>query len=175
MNFPDELKRSSTEDLAGTMKGNENTAAVALIFNGSRFVIEKRISRNDDPWSGQFSLPGGHYSLKDNDLLETAIRETLEETGMDLRIQGKYLGHFGPFNPRNRPDMKVFVYVFEVPEESALRSSRETEYAKWIDISNLEKVDQGKGISFRIEDGIIWGMTARVLEDFLEASRRNAR
>lgn len=45
----------------------------------------KRTSRKKDPWSGDIALPGGRRDPGDIDDLATAIRETEEEVGLDLR------------------------------------------------------------------------------------------
>ena len=63
-------------------------AAVALVLlegpQGLELILIKRAERGDDPWSGQIALPGGRYEGGDRDLEATAVRETSEETGVDL-------------------------------------------------------------------------------------------
>ena len=63
-------------------------AAVALVLlegaQGLEIILIKRAERGDDPWSGQIALPGGRYEVGDPDLEATAVRETSEETGVDL-------------------------------------------------------------------------------------------
>jgi 8-oxo-dGTP pyrophosphatase MutT (NUDIX family) len=44
----------------------------------------KRAGRRGDRWSGHIALPGGKRDPEDADDLETAIRETREEIGLDL-------------------------------------------------------------------------------------------
>ena len=44
----------------------------------------KRAGRKGDRWSGHIALPGGKRDLEDADDLDTAIRETREEIGLDL-------------------------------------------------------------------------------------------
>lgn len=66
----------------------EPEAAVALIEctaqNGQILIIERSV-RDDDPWSGHLALPGGRREKGDSDLLETCLRETFEEIGIQLR------------------------------------------------------------------------------------------
>ena len=161
----EELRNKS--EIVDMMDGMEY-AAVAIILCRNRLVIEKRSSTRNDPWSGQFSLPGGHYAKGDKILRETAIRETLEETGIDLKKNSEYQGHFGPFTPQNRKNLEVYAYVFEIPEPQQLRSSEESEYLLWVELSELLLSEGNYGRSFKIKNGIIWGLTERIIERFLE-------
>lgn len=47
----------------------------------------KRTSRKGDRWGGHVALPGGGRDPEDEDDQATAIRETMEEVGLDLRPQ----------------------------------------------------------------------------------------
>ena len=71
-------------------------AAVALVLlegpEGLEILLIRRAERVDDPWSGQIAFPGGRYDVGDRDLETTAIRETREETGVDLSRAGHSSG-----------------------------------------------------------------------------------
>ena len=63
-------------------------AAVALLLRGVHLdelevLLMKRAEREGDRWSGQIGLPGGHEEEADQDLVETARRESREEVGVD--------------------------------------------------------------------------------------------
>ena len=70
-------------------------ASVALIYRGANvregelFFIQ-RARREGDPWSGDMAFPGGRLERSDTSSRHTAMRETLEETGLDLFQQGEY-------------------------------------------------------------------------------------
>src|SRR3954462_15817082 len=67
--------------------GTDPQAAVALIRTAGRdpeYLLLRRATNPDDPWSGHFALPGGRWESGDKDLLETCIRETREECGIIL-------------------------------------------------------------------------------------------
>ena len=59
-------------------QGNEGATEVLLI---------KRAVNRRDPWSGDLAFPGGRQNAGETDL-ETCIRETKEETGLDLCAGG---------------------------------------------------------------------------------------
>ena len=63
--------------------------ANSIVVAASAFVIDDQerllmIRRTD---SGLFALPGGRHELGET-LTETAIRETWEETGVTIRVDG---------------------------------------------------------------------------------------
>src|SRR5260221_3044496 len=78
-------------------------AAVTLVLldgpQGLEILLIKRAERGDDPWSGQIALPGGRYAAGDSDLEATAVRETREETGVDLS-GAERLGALDDLHPR---------------------------------------------------------------------------
>jgi 8-oxo-dGTP pyrophosphatase MutT (NUDIX family) len=50
-----------------------------------KLLFIKRADAVGDPWSGHMAFPGGRYEVGDQSLLETAVRETREETAIDIR------------------------------------------------------------------------------------------
>ncbi|MCK5516446.1 MAG: NUDIX domain-containing protein, partial [Desulfobulbaceae bacterium] len=80
------MKRKSVFQ-AMRIEPQKATAAVAIIkclAPKESFLILRRATHPLDPWSGHFSFPGGRKEKKDNSLLETCIRETVEEVGILL-------------------------------------------------------------------------------------------
>ncbi|MCF8380450.1 MAG: CoA pyrophosphatase [Bacteroidales bacterium] len=63
----------------------KKAAVLILLFPLNGLIHLALIKRTlyDGPHSGQISFPGGMYEEKDINLSETAIRETMEETGIN--------------------------------------------------------------------------------------------
>jgi 8-oxo-dGTP pyrophosphatase MutT (NUDIX family) len=62
-------------------------AAVAIVRARApeeSILLMRRTTREGDPWSGHWSLPGGRRDAQDADLLDTALRELAEECGIRL-------------------------------------------------------------------------------------------
>jgi 8-oxo-dGTP pyrophosphatase MutT (NUDIX family) len=158
-------------------------AAVSLILRAGpelEVLLIRRAEADGDPWSGHMALPGGRRDPLDESLLQTAIRETLEETGVRLNEGGVPLGPLAPLIPATRrlPPISIFPFVFGVPEGTRARSaSPEVDEVLWAPISYLQSprasgtVDIPLGDvnrSFpclRVEERVIWGLTYRILQD----------
>jgi 8-oxo-dGTP pyrophosphatase MutT (NUDIX family) len=109
-------------------------AAVALVLRphpdgDAELLFIRRATRAGDPWSGQIGLPGGRYEPADDLLETTALRETLEEVGLDLRAGGRVLGALDELRPRTgapcRSSCARTSVIEQAPEScSATRSPR---------------------------------------------------
>ena len=158
-------------------------AAVALIVierNGLEALFIKRAARVGDPWSGQVALPGGRYEPEDGDLLHTAIRETREETGVDLS-GAERLGVLDDLYPRTPtlPPVRVRPFVFTIAAAPPLVASDEVERAFWIPLARLAEPGVRRDVklivrgeprifpAYDLGDDVIWGMTERILTPFL--------
>jgi 8-oxo-dGTP pyrophosphatase MutT (NUDIX family) len=161
-------------------------ASVALILRAREpldVLLIKRATSERDPWSGHMALPGGRRDASDGDLLRTAIRETLEETGVDLERGGKPLGRLedvAPSSPR-LPKLTITPYVFGVPASVEARvASREVESVCWVGLTELLSPGTRSEIEIPLPGGLrsfpsflvrgehVWGLTYRILERFLQ-------
>src|SRR5574341_145553 len=88
----EDVRRALSRTPARVEDEVSNRAAVAVVLRDGNPAIEilfiRRAEHPDDPWSGQMAFPGGRAEPGETDLLETAIRETAEEIGIDLRETG---------------------------------------------------------------------------------------
>lgn len=161
-------------------------AAVSLVIRASErleILIIKRARHERDPWSGHMALPGGRWEPVDSGLLRTAVRETLEETGIDLESHGRPLGRLedvAPATPR-LPPMRIAPFVFGVPERiEAAVASAELESVHWVPIDRLRDPETSTSVrirfsglskafpSYDVEGEHVWGLTHRILSGFLE-------
>jgi 8-oxo-dGTP pyrophosphatase MutT (NUDIX family) len=170
-------------------------AAVAVILrdtpSGFEVLFIRRADHEGDPWSGQMGFPGGRAEPGE-DLAATAVRETREETGIDLARVGERVGELDEVRAmaRMRPmDLSIRVFVFRLrgPVETVL--SEEVRSLHWVSLdealapdaqSTTEYVYQGTTLEFpclRLEGLVIWGLTYRMFTSFqrvLEATAETA-
>ncbi|REJ81431.1 MAG: CoA pyrophosphatase [Bacteroidetes bacterium] len=128
--------------------------------------------------SGQVALPGGRFEPADENLINTALRETKEEIGVDsdrIKLIGKltelYIPpsnflvypHIGMLKGRPLfiPDRKEVVKV--IPLDLELLMDERRVHEKEIRLSN------GLGIVtpyFNVNGYTVWGATAMILSEF---------
>jgi len=160
-------------------------AAVALVLlegpQGLELILIKRAERGDDPWSGQIALPGGRYEGGDRDLEATAVRETGEETGVDLSAAER-LGALDDLYPRTSllPPVVVRPFVFALTRRAALVPSDEVQRAFWLPLGRLSEPGVRREVTvtvrggahtlpaYLVDDDLIWGMTERILTPFVD-------
>lgn len=158
-------------------------AAVSLVVRAGAtldVLLIKRAQHEGDPWSGHMALPGGRRDPSDASLLDTARRETREETGLALDAALR-LGRLEEVSPQSTrlPDLTIFPFVFGVPAGSDARvASREVEAVHWVDLETLRapgtrcsvEVDLVGGArrfpGLRVGEDVVWGLTYRILLDF---------
>jgi 8-oxo-dGTP pyrophosphatase MutT (NUDIX family) len=150
--------------------------AIVLAPNPDTILLIRRAERSGDPWSGHMALPGGRREAQDPDLFTTAIRETFEEVGIELSPDD-LAGNLPDVVPRTPvlPPIAVRPYVFFLPARPALTLNQEVASARWVTIDDLVRAETHHPVwldiagqsrlvqAYRLENGIIWGMTERIL------------
>jgi len=163
-------------DLKSFSAEQEANAAVAILLKPTDRDVEilfvKRVENLQDPWSGQIALPGGKKEPEDRDLKETVLRETLEETGINLLDRCSLLGVTDAIRCRINPEMKILPFVFLVKHEPVIRLNMdELKEYYWIPVEELFRNEctvrfgSEKHRAFIIGDIKIWGLTFRILKN----------
>lgn len=189
------------------VQAGQRPAAVAAILRASEhgsgsfgldMLLIKRAERAGDVWSGHVALPGGRHEDEDEDLVATAVRETLEEIHVDLARHAQLLGALpllAPMNPRLPPiSVQPFVWMVDRPVDPS--TSDEVAAVAWVSVAHL--LDSANHIEHRVAapDGVehafpaidvglsdvagtdaiagaaaaspLWGMTHRIVTSLLD-------
>ena len=137
----------------------------------------KRAEYEGDPWSGHVALPGGRAEPGDPTLEATAVRETLEETGIDVYRDGLVLGVLDEVSPRTPvlPPIIVTPFVAVVGADVQPMPTHEVAAAFWVPLEAMradgawvDTVLQVRGLDrevpvFRHGEYVVWGLTERIL------------
>src|SRR6478609_468856 len=135
-------------------EGLTRLAAILLVLRAQpdgepELLMIKRAEFDGDPWSGHIACPGGRMEPGDRDLSVTAVRETWEETGIDIERDGRMLGHLDDLSPRSPqlPPIIIRPFVALVRNDVTIVPSHEVAAAFWVPISALpEQAAWGMGL-----------------------------
>lgn len=183
--IPASAERDMTSGLTpcGMTESADPEAAVALIRTTGdepQILVLRRAVNPLDPWSGHFALPGGRREAGDQDLLDTCIRETWEETG--IRLVAGELRQALPWacaGGRRRPTLVApFLFEIEGPRETTL-ALHEIAEAHWLPLRYLgdpanhtqepmvQSLPDRLFPCIRVGTGAIWGFTYGLLRDLV--------
>jgi 8-oxo-dGTP pyrophosphatase MutT (NUDIX family) len=160
-------------------------SVLALFYPTDGKIYMVFIKRTEYPGvhSGQISFPGGGWEQGDQDMVDTALREAEEEIGVrkDTIVPvGKLTDLFIPpsnflvtpivgytyLRPDFKPDPDEVDRILEIPLEELLDELNIQEK----DISIFPAVNL-KVPCFYIDGNVIWGATAMILHELIDAIR----
>jgi len=167
--------------------GNDARVAAVLILlyphNGSVFTVLMQRHDYNGVHGGQISLPGGKQEPQDKDIIQTALREAYEETGVDqenITVIGTLTPLFIPVS--NNIVTPVVGWTEERPVFT--HQQEEVVFLFDADIKKLLEPDIVKTKQMKIsgemidvkyfdyEGHVIWGATAMILHELLTLIRR---
>ncbi|MCG8411044.1 MAG: CoA pyrophosphatase [Bacteroidales bacterium] len=152
--------------------------------NNELFVVFIQRPKYNGPHSGQISFPGGKAEKSDKNIIETALRETKEEIG----IQTDNVKVFGQLTPLHIPVSSFMVYPVIgickttpnfIPDKCEVKKIIEISLSELLNPENCTTKDFTYGdISFVAPvynpTGVtIWGATAMILSEFIEIIEKN--
>lgn len=158
------------------------SASVAIIRSFApreTFLVLRRATHPNDPWSGHFSFPGGRKEDKDQDLLATCIRETKEETG--ILLDAEQLQQRLPLEPAGlNLNIPIWVepFLFTIENHPPLTlNQQEIQSACWLNARLFQDIELHKRVemvpgrmfpAYPLEDYYLWGFTYRLLRAILQ-------
>ncbi len=160
-------------------EGFPPAAVMILLYerDGEEHILFQVRSQHVEHHKGEISFPGGAKDLEDESLLITALREVEEEIGV-AREHVEVFGRFGDRTTRSRFLMTSFVGAITHPAPYAFQIAGhevdellEVPLRHLLDPISIEiaQTESGQEMrSFRFGEHLIYGVTARVLSDFLD-------
>ena len=180
----EKIRESLTSKISPVLENNYETklaSVLIIIFADSPkiLMIKKPITMNHH--GGEIAFPGGKISDEDNDLLDTAIRETKEETGIIVQ-RGEILGQLKPVTTLNS-GFTILPFVCMLNEIKNLIPNSEVDEFLEIplmpflqtlaDDSDPEHNSIQEMYTFTFEKHLIWGASARMLKQIVTKLRTN--
>ena len=143
---------------------------------GFELLYLLRAQRGDDPWSGHISFPGGKIDASDDGPRETAIRETREETSLDLTGAEYVCRLDDQATHLSKVHVAAFVFHLANGPEPTLSLNHEIQRAFWIPLAGL--MDENRYVTTVVagdwgkrevsaidllgdEGPVLWGLTYR--------------
>ncbi|MCS6769499.1 MAG: CoA pyrophosphatase [Candidatus Caldarchaeum sp.] len=166
---------------AESLEPGRSYAAVCILLRKiserPEVLLVKRAERSTDPWSGHIAFPGGRYKASDSDLVETALRELEEETGIRRDVV-RLVGALPFTTPANSPDLLVKPYVALLLREAEVHKGSEVQKVLWVPLRDLKIVATEvyskysgavrKHLCYVYGDELIWGMTFKLIRRVLQ-------
>lgn len=168
-------------------KAKPRKAGVLILLyqkNEELYVVFIQRTDYNGPHSGQISFPGGKIEKEDKNIIETALRESNEEIGIDPN----YVDIYGQLTPLHIPVSNFTVYpligIYKTTPEFII-DPNEVKYVIEVKLKDLLNPQNCTTKEFRYGDLsfvapiyspdnlTIWGATAMILSEFLEIVRAN--
>jgi len=180
----EQIRNSVTSEINPLLSNNNETklsSVLIIIFEDSPkiLMIKKPITMKHH--GGEIAFPGGKISNEDDDLLDTAIRETQEETGIIVRRED-IIGQLKLVTTLNS-GFTILPFICILNEIKNLTPNSEVdEFLKiplmpfletFTDDLDPEHNSIQEMYTFRFEKHLIWGASARMLKQIITKLRTN--
>ena len=155
--------------------GLRRSAVLLLLYrkDGEYAVLFNKRTQKVEFNKGEICFPGGGMDEGDAGLMETALRETHEEMGISP-ASVTVLGELDETTTRAgfviRPFVGTIPYPYEFrPNEDEVAEVLEVPVSSLLDTRNVEDADWAHSKVYSFGEHKIFGATARILEQFLDA------
>lgn len=172
------MSKVRASSVAAIIRSNEHT--------GPELLLIRRSEQLGDAWSGHIAMPGGRAEASDQTIVDTAIRETFEEVGLNLsRPHAQLLGSLPVLQPRleHAPALDVYPFMWQLTDPTAVATvSDEVAAVHWVSFDYLKdtantithsvKDHAGNTLKFPAiqlaDDDVLWGITYRIVKSIFE-------
>ncbi len=175
----EQIRSSLTSEISPVLSKNGKTklsSVLITIFNKSPkiLMIKKPITMNYH--GGEIAFPGGKISDDDDDLLDTAIRETKEETGITIGRK-QIIGQLKPVTTLNSgftilPFVCILDEINELTPNSEVEEFLEIPLVPFLQTLTNDSDPEHNSIQemyvLTFENNVIWGASARMIKQITE-------
>jgi 8-oxo-dGTP pyrophosphatase MutT (NUDIX family) len=155
---------------------NKLASILVVIYGESPIVVMTEKPKHMKFHAGEISFPGGKLDSTDSNLLETALRETSEEIGLNIKPD-QVIGQLEPVITLNS-GFTILPFVSVVDEIPPLSANAEVEKIFHIPLESFLKTmandpDPTHNLiqemyTFEYQGNIVWGASARVLKQIAD-------
>ena len=181
----DDLRKALSTELTPNITENGDTrlaSVLIVIFGSEPKILMTKKSAHLKIHAGEIAFPGGKFDQKDEDLLETSLRETREEINLSIR-RDQVIGQLEPVTTLNSK-FTIIPYVAVVNRLPRLKDNLEVETILHIPMIPFLKTladdpdPAHKSIQemyiFTFNDHLVWGASARMLKQIVDKlSKKN--
>ena len=155
---------------------NKLASILVVIYGEPPIVVMTEKPKHMKFHAGEISFPGGKLDSTDDNLLETALRETREEIGLTIRPD-QVIGQLNPVITLNT-GFTILPFVSVIDEIPPLSANAEVEKIFHIPLESFLKTmandpDPTHNLiqemyTFEFQGNIVWGASARVLKQIAD-------
>ena len=154
----------------------KHAAVLIVIYGGNHTVIMTQKPLTMQQHAGEISFPGGKIAQDDENLLDTAIRETQEEIGLDVP-RHSVIGQLKPVQTRNS-GYTIIPFISILDDIVSLQPNAEVDEILHIPLfellqtlsvdDDLEHRSLFEAYKLTYGDKLIWGASARMLKQIAD-------
>ena len=180
--FLDDLKSILSTPINPEIKSDTRyrlASVLVVIYGQSPKIIMTEKPKSMKFHAGEISFPGGKFDANDSDLLETALRETSEEIGLQVS-QDQVIGQLTPVMTLNSGFL-ILPFVCLLNDIPVLMANSEVENILHIPLNSFLKTvakdtDSSHNLidemyTFEYQNQIVWGASARILKEIENSLR----